>query len=754
MRSARHRLLNPDIQYGSKELVRNLVLVLSLCLLSAPFYSQDKPRAGQQSAKAAGTIRVKVALIQTDVMVFDRQNRFVDNLTQDQFELLVDGKPQPVSFFERVYTGSPIAATPVGKTGGIKATPTTPAAESIPETGRTLLFFLDDWHLSADSTNRTRAALSSLIEKSMGVNDRGAIFTATRQLGFLQQLTDNKAVLRLAVARLKFTNETVQDLARPAMNEAQAVEIEQNDPDLLGAFVDSTVAAEGLANDAQGRAMAEQIVRHRAGDIARMSAEITSRSLTALANVVQSCTALPGHKMIYFLSDGFVLQPQRDDVAYRIQQVTDAAARAGIVIYTLDTRGLVVGLPNAASPPIFATPMPPRDAASGGSIAAPEPAGRLERGFSDVLAYQDGLNALASDTGGRFMKNNNALDEAIVEGLEETSRYYLLGWHVDPDKLQPGHLSPIRVSIKNRPDLKVRVRLGSLNLSKLINIEPAPPAVEAQDPKAITGALVKALEFPWPLDGLPTYLYAGYVYYPDKGFAIDVSLQADVEPGDPGAGYVPGNSSVEVMGAIANREGATVGTFRETLSQPVAPTGPSKLENQEFRCSRLIAIDPGIYQVRVAARDSRSGKIGSAHRWVEVPPAAVGKVVLSSVFLKENPAGDVSQTEAAEARISPEQFSVKCNFQGSSRLSFVVQIYNPATLPILFQARAYRANRAVAQSMPQAMQAGIDAITWPRFVGGDIPLEGLGPGSYVLEVSVTDKAGKAAASQRTPFWIR
>jgi hypothetical protein len=65
--------------------------------------------------------------------------------------------------------------------------------------GRTLLFFIDDWHMSADSMVRTREALSRVIDTTIGPNDRAAIFTASNQLGFLQQVTDNKSVLRRAL---------------------------------------------------------------------------------------------------------------------------------------------------------------------------------------------------------------------------------------------------------------------------------------------------------------------------------------------------------------------------------------------------------------------------------------------------------------------------------------------------------------------------------------------------------------------------
>ncbi len=40
-------------------------------------------------------------------MVFDKQGHFVPDLKMNQFELRVDGKVQPVEFFEMVSTGSP-----------------------------------------------------------------------------------------------------------------------------------------------------------------------------------------------------------------------------------------------------------------------------------------------------------------------------------------------------------------------------------------------------------------------------------------------------------------------------------------------------------------------------------------------------------------------------------------------------------------------------------------------------------------------
>jgi VWFA-related protein len=146
----------------------------------------------------------------------------------------------------------------------------------------------------------------------------------------------------------------------------------------------------------------------------------------------------------------FVLQPQRSDVGSRIMDLTSAAARAGIVIYSLDTRGLVIGLPTAKT-----------------KQAADMTGALANSGYSETTAGQDALNAVAADTGGRFLKNTNALDTALSTALREMSRYYLLGWHIDSEKLQPGKYSTIRAAVKGRPDLQVRVRQGTIDLSRI-----------------------------------------------------------------------------------------------------------------------------------------------------------------------------------------------------------------------------------------------------------------------------------------------
>ena len=111
---------------------------------------------------------------------------------------------------------------------------------------------------------------------------------------------------------------------------------------------------------------------------------ITTATLTGLESLVRSANELPGRKLVFFISGGFLIDDLNSDSRYRLQRITSAAARAGVVIYSMDARGLVASLSDASD------------------ASQPDPVGRLQRaGMGELSATQDGMYALASDTGGK-----------------------------------------------------------------------------------------------------------------------------------------------------------------------------------------------------------------------------------------------------------------------------------------------------------------------------------------------------------------
>ena len=158
-------------------------------------------------------------------MVFDKKGRFVDGLKPEQFALKIDNKAQAISFFERV-TSTSLRTQPNAQTN--PAGPETANPATVVR-GRTVFFFADDSHLAPDSLVRTRTALLEFINHGMAENDQVAITSSSGQIGFLQQLTDDKIALRSAVARLNYRANTKMDADNPPMSEYVALKIRNGD---------------------------------------------------------------------------------------------------------------------------------------------------------------------------------------------------------------------------------------------------------------------------------------------------------------------------------------------------------------------------------------------------------------------------------------------------------------------------------------------------------------------------------------------
>src|ERR1041384_5471057 len=182
----------------------------------------------QSPTQQGDVVKVNTELVQTDFTVFDKQGSFVDGLKRDQFTLKVEGKSRDITFFDRVAAGSRNEEAQLAAARGAPGKGT-----AVPlDRGRIVMFFLDDLHLSLSSINRTRDLLKRFIDRDMGQNDLAEIASTSGQLGFLQQLTDNKSVLTAAADRLHYTEMIPGgSAANPPMSEYHALLIEQGDED-------------------------------------------------------------------------------------------------------------------------------------------------------------------------------------------------------------------------------------------------------------------------------------------------------------------------------------------------------------------------------------------------------------------------------------------------------------------------------------------------------------------------------------------
>ncbi|HEX8338236.1 MAG TPA: VWA domain-containing protein, partial [Pyrinomonadaceae bacterium] len=270
-----------------------------LLLLSAVLLC---PVAGgrAQTQEKEDVVRVETELVQTDVMVFDKSGQFVDGLKREDFELRVDGRPVPLAFFERV------SAPPRRGEGAPGAAAGAANAAASRGRGRTVVFFIDDLHLSLDSLNPTRAAITRFIDEEMAPGDLVALVTASGQLGFLQQFTDNKAVLRAALARLRNIPPAVHDAEQPPMSEFIATRIANGDRQAAGFYITkiqegffSKDLAKAGGNPANNSNAVYEMVKTRAANITKQMESVTNSSLAALERLVSTAGQIEGRKLLF-----------------------------------------------------------------------------------------------------------------------------------------------------------------------------------------------------------------------------------------------------------------------------------------------------------------------------------------------------------------------------------------------------------------------------------------------------------------------
>ncbi|HEX9918507.1 MAG TPA: VWA domain-containing protein [Pyrinomonadaceae bacterium] len=755
-------------------------LLLPLCLSLVPCVgAQQQPPSAVRPETPDEVIRVNTELVQTDVVVLDKEGKFVEGLKPEQFELRVNGKPQPISFFERVTAGSVNEdAQLAAARGGVKTTPANntsvaPAVRPL-DRGRNVLFFVDDLHLSPASLTRTRQLLLRFIEEQMGQNDQAVISTASNQLGFLQQLSDDKRVLRAAASRLGLREVVVRDSQRPAMTELQALAIEQNDPNVINYFVEAVLREfPVLGNQQSARSSAEIQVRQRATQLVQMSAFSATTTLHSLRRMLRTLAPLPGRKVVYLISDGFPVEMRRSDMSETLRRVTDAAVRAGVVVYTLDARGLtadVAGVPDASSD------------------AAPDITGQLSVGsLNEATARQEPLRIIAEDTGGRALLNTNALSDALTKAFKETSVYYLLAWRPQQQGAEGrgGRFQRIEVSVRDRADVSVHVQRGYYT---------TPPPEPAHDKEARRGnnakekdagekdagekdapasgkaqnkELIAALHSLYPKSALQTSLALNYFNLPPRGMILTTSIQVDLGPSATAAAAdktQPGQ--VEVIGALYDERGELKNSFRRSLS--VAPdmaavpsaTPDAALESGRAIVSTLMSVAPGIYQVRIATREPRSGRTGSAAQWVEIPDIGKGKLALSSVFLAEQTNNEIVPAKDAPDTALPPVITVDRRLARTSRLRFFTYIYNAARAPggdgnpdIAIQVQVFRDDQPVITSPLRKLgtDGKPDLTSLPY--AAELSLAGLASGSYALQITAIDRVSKTTAMQRAKFMV-
>jgi VWFA-related protein len=713
--------------------VLRLLVLPALVSLLAPSSAANGQTQSASPQDATAVFRVNTELVQTDVMVFDKSGRFVDGLRPEDFELRIDGKVKPVSFFERIAAGTANeTAQLTAARSAVSPGRGSPAAPAPLDRGRTIFFYVDDLRLDLAGLKATQKVIGDFIDNEMGQDDEVAIASSSGQIGFLQQLTNIRTVLRRASQRITLRSSGVRDNDRPLMTEYHATLIDRYDRDILAFFIEETRKLNPFLTEEA----AEAQVRMRSRFILQQGAETTTHTLSGLEGLIRSSSTLPGRKLVFFISGGFLLDYRNSDPGGKLQRITSAAARSGTVIYSIDARGLVASLTGASCDVPF-------DASN-----------RLLRASLDELnATQDGLNALARDTGGKPILNTNALGAGLSRALQETSVYYLLAWEPDRVTQGVGQFRSIEVILRGKPDFSVRVRRGFFDIEPTLAVVQQEKEVESKP----EDQLRQAMSSPYPERAMPISLSTNYLLTTDQRMMIITSLQIPREFLSFSSEVGKQQATIRITGLIMNDRGQVGANFTEGIAVGKDSTDPSK-PGQTLSYTHQIFLSPGLYQVRVAARDEQSGRTGSAHSWIEIPDPASGHLTLSSLLIGTRRPPDVTDTSGSSGSVTAD-LEIQHRFRRGSVLRFFLFTYNAALAgpnsksDLATRVLILRDNQPVitTEFKKMATENGVAGLGLPY--AADLSLAALPPGRYILHMDVIDRVSKRRASQQTRFEI-
>jgi VWFA-related protein len=723
-------------------------LAVSACLLAglaaAPGLLSQVPPSDEPEILPP----VAVELVRIDVVVTEKRGAARAGLRREDFVVLEDGEPQTIVQFQ-AFAGaapgaSPAAVAPEASAEAkVEAPPEAAADEAVPlRPARHVVLLVDDIHMEFGSMTRVKKALTRLVLEDLWPEDRVALLTTSGAGGSSHQFAADRAVLEQSIAGLSLQDRRLGWSGIPYMDEYQAELIEAGDQAALDVAVDEILRAAVC----QDRGCAEALARQKARGVFIEAVQSSRLTLETVEGLMRGLRGFAGRKVVFLVSDGFLTGlAARSGAGFDLRRITDAGTKAGVVVYSLDARGLV------ASPPIASASSP--------RFVGVNQVGLIESmRMRSELAQRDALHTLAADTGGFLVDSSNDIRAGLRRMLKDTETYYVLAY--EPTNVtRDGRFRRIEVRLPGHRDLKVRARTGYLATDD----RGAAAALKAREAEVRrvqrSEALLKtALAASTPLTDISVSLSADFVSLEDGVPQVVVSGRIETPAPSLAQGAEPPVVTVDALAVIYDQNGEVTGNLgRDETSVDPSASSRAEVLGVGFDYQRTATLPPGRYQVRLVASEEATGRLGSAWQWVDIPELGASRLVLSSLFLLEAEA--VAEEGGTDLSASPALRSVQAarRFQRDESLYLQYYAYNPrrdasGATRLVSEVEVLRDGVLVAQTTPEPIDPpGREGPPRPHTTR--IGLQPFDPGDYELRVTVTDRNAKQMAMRWVDFTI-
>jgi VWFA-related protein len=702
----------------------SIVLMVSLVAAQTP----QKP---QQEIAPEDILRITTSLVQTDIVVVDKDDHVIPDLKLDEFRVTDNGKRQDLKFIEFV---APDSAPRVEGKLAIAGQPVEADAArnlSAGELRRVFAFVVDDLTIPFEDVTNVRKLLNDFVDNQMREGDLVAIIRVIGGSGLLQQFTSDKRLLHRAIAQI-----TPQLNANSAFNNLTSEERVR---------AELTGATSSVGLDDGGRST--DSINAANSDIDG-SNEGTTRGFRALATLLTASEVtnymkvLPGRKSLVLISGGLPLSETSQgqvtigtgagaapvtiaetrsyisNVDYLLRQLVDRATRSGVVINTLDIRGL------SASRGVSRFTDPGNEATSNLISSGAAGQGRLPNMAQfdnlslDTMSGHLGLEALSSRTGGVSVINTSNFKEGLDRILSRSS-YYMLAYA--PSESFDGKFHKLEIKV-TRPGAHVYSRAGYVATAD----SPAAANQTRED------AIVRAAMSPLARRDVDLAARVQYRFLPDIRAQLDLNLVINANNLDFKKG-ANGNyeSAFDVVGFVLNSLGKTQGGFSQTIHSTLSEKDYQRALTAGLSYTAHAELPAGTYQLRAVVRDTESGKLGSVTQYIEVPDLSKKRLTSSSVFLYAvNP----------QAGSKPDPLNALRQLPRAQDLRYAAVIYNPKLADGKPQLRSQTIISRGGKIIYQEPEAPITtAIQNDQVVKvGQLGLGKAQAGHYILTLVITD----------------
>jgi VWFA-related protein len=694
-----------------------LGIAVGLAALLSP-----SPAAQQPQAKPP-VFRANLSIVSVDVIVRDRDGKVVRGLTAADFELIEDGRAQDVRTFAfEEIKDAPSTVVSVDLLAGVAekalaatasgARPVAAVAEVTPAPGpmrsedlagrRMVILLFDTSSMQPEDVQRSVDSARKYVAEQMSTSDLVAVATVSSILTVLTDFTADRDKVSAALNQLSYSD---------------------------GTETPPPTAATAATDEAAAAATEETAADAEAAELEMFNNDLRLRALRTLA---ESLTLIEQKKAIVYFSAG--MQRSGQDNQVELRSAINAAVRANVSIYPIDTRGLQAVVPGGDA----------RQASGRGQAMF---SGRgMSRQFSQLAASQDTLVSLAADTGGRAFTDTNNFGDAFARVQRDMSAYYLLGYS-STNKNQDGRFRRIQVRLKkNDTGYRLESRAGYYADRDFAHTSKTDREALLEEQLF---AAVSVTDLPVIASAMYFRLAADKYYVP-----VAVSVPGSAVPVTAGLKEI----TLDVLGQVMDERGMPVGRLRQTMK---LPAGTEKtLAGKQILYQSGMTLPPGRFSIKAVVRENATGLMGTFEAAINVPELARQPMKVSSVVLSTQVQASTAKSDNPLIRDGVQMIpNLTHVVSRDQKMFFYYEVYEPgltaAKLPDLRTTIAFYRGQVKVLETPVVAKATVDAANrQATLFQFEVPASSFEPGLYTCQVNIIDEVAGRFAFPRVVFYVR